>query len=1056
MKQTVISYVLFFLFTIFGFQTPNVSGQTNTGKLEIGEITLNRNGGSAAVSTIFCMGIDGFPWYTTSNGIVKYYGTDQITHTFNAPPEELGANPFFDIYQSREGFVWVATSIGLYRFNEETGKGDWLQLCHPDTDEILGFRSIFESKDGSMFFATNNKFITRFDSETGELKPIPIPEENYVVPSSLDNFDNYKINFQKIKETTGVVFTQFNKVFTVENDKITVVKVFDNINEKLQSGGYITLLDNGVLMPEGTSGVYNHNRKEYSFKYVPVLDAQTILLPSRSFQILNDSRFPSMSEGVLISEIYATNSGVINFYVLDKNTKKLQSVFEPLVFERSVQRVFAARNAPLFVSTIGNAFKVRFTPMSFNTLLSNDKLPDPSSRISMRGMAEKSNGHILFATYNGLYEADEERGISYIDILSKNGPDEILNFNRSLYIENDSILWNLGETRRLLRINLNTKNYESFPLESDATSKLLMAKNLVVPSPNEFLIGTNKGVYRFDNTGLKGQELTDFLPGFDLSNFTVTDIYVDTIKQVTLVATINNGLFYKDMRSGEVHHFSSQYEANPFPANTVYVIHKANEGTYYLGTDNGLIILNEDLTSWQHYDKSDGISDNIIVGILEDNIGIWLSTFKGLTCYHKKEDWFYSFYEKDGLPDNEFNQESYFKSNKEELFFGGLNGAVYFKTRDLTFKKSKPQIKVVSAQFYDEERDEVVTASYNLKTRLDKLILPYSKTFLDLKFAISDLFSPEGATYEYMIEEINPNWIDLGTSSSLRLNALSPGKYSLRIRGDDSSGSPTTNEVIIPIEVEQIFYKSTWFIIINVLGLVLLLVGFYEFRKYRWKEKYRQQRQVDQLEAKALRAQMNPHFMFNALNGLQSTMILKGEREANKYLGSFSKLLRSSLDMSRTDTIKLSEEIEYLEAYLNLEKMRQARPLTTTIKVIPEDLEIAHIDIPCMLFQPILENAILHGIAPKREGEAHIDVLFKEEDGQLIGVITDNGIGRKAAIALKTKNKKAHKSWATQILKERIEIINRYTDKNVDLKIIDLYEGETAVGTQVILKLPRN
>ena len=175
------------------------------------------------------------------------------------------------------------------------------------------------------------------------------------------------------------------------------------------------------------------------------------------------------------------------------------------------------------------------------------------------------------------------------------------------------------------------------------------------------------------------------------------------------------------------------------------------------------------------------------------------------------------------------------------------------------------------------------------------------------------------------------------------------------------------------------------------------------------------------MEAKALRAQMNPHFMFNALNGLQSTMILKGEREANKYLGSFSKLLRSSLDMSNSDTISLAEEIDYLNAYLNLEKLRQARELTGEIKVIPEDLEIEDIQIPCMLFQPIIENAIMHGLSPKRDGDATIDVLFTEEHGQLVGSVIDNGIGREAAAKLKEKNRKNHKSWATHIMKERIE-----------------------------------
>lgn len=368
--------------------------------------------------------------------------------------------------------------------------------------------------------------------------------------------------------------------------------------------------------------------------------------------------------------------------------------------------------------------------------------------------------------------------------------------------------------------------------------------------------------------------------------------------------------------------------------------------------------------------------------------------------------------------------------------------------------KADAKLKIISAEFYDAEKDSILSSTSDLDTRLKNVVLPYTHNYFNAVFEVSDTLDAHTFTYQYKLEGRHSTWSDLGSQNNVRLIAVPPGNYTLRVRGKDALGNETINEIGIPITVEDIFYKKWWFFVLSILVLALLLTGFYKFRMYRWTEKLNQQRKVDQLESKALRAQMNPHFMFNALNGLQSTMILKGEREANKYLGAFSRMLRSSIDMSKSDTISLEEEIQYLEAYLSLESLRQARPFESSIELIPDDMDVQSIAIPCMLFQPILENAIIHGLAPKREGTPKLSVVLKEDGEQIIGIVTDNGIGRKAAAVLKASNRKSYKSWATVIMKERIEIINRHTDMTVDFTIKDLYSNGVAAGTEVTLVLP--
>ena len=368
--------------------------------------------------------------------------------------------------------------------------------------------------------------------------------------------------------------------------------------------------------------------------------------------------------------------------------------------------------------------------------------------------------------------------------------------------------------------------------------------------------------------------------------------------------------------------------------------------------------------------------------------------------------------------------------------------------------KTDARLQIISAEFYDVEKDSILSSTVDLDTRLNNVVLPYTHNYFKAVFEVSDTLDANTFTYQYKLEGRHSKWSDLGSQHNVRLIAVPPGNYTLRVRGKDALGNETINEIGISITVEDIFYKKWWFFVLSILVLALLLAGFYKFRMYRWTEKLNQQRKVDQLESKALRAQMNPHFMFNALNGLQSTMILKGEREANKYLGAFSRMLRSSIDMSKSDTISLEEEIQYLEAYLSLESLRQARPFESSIELIPDDMDVQSIAIPCMLFQPIIENAIIHGLAPKREGTPKLSVVIKEGGEQIIGIVTDNGIGREAAAVLKASNRNSYKSWATVIMKERIEIINRHTDMTVDFTIKDLYSNGVAAGTEVTLVLP--
>lgn len=288
------------------------------------------------------------------------------------------------------------------------------------------------------------------------------------------------------------------------------------------------------------------------------------------------------------------------------------------------------------------------------------------------------------------------------------------------------------------------------------------------------------------------------------------------------------------------------------------------------------------------------------------------------------------------------------------------------------------------------------------------------------------------------------------STNEIHLVGLSRGNHRLYIRG--KRNGQISNLLEFKIFVSTPFYLKWWFISLIIVVIVFVFYMFLVLEAKLLKERRDRNLQVSNLEAKAYRAQMNPHFIFNALNGMQTAMILGGEEEFNKYITSFSKLLRNTIEMSSVDRISITDEVAYITNYVALQGHRLEQKIDLEFN-IDSEIDQNEVFLPCMMLQPIVENSIVHGIIPKKEkGKITIDLV--QEDEMLKVCVTDNGIGRKAAAKQREKYAK-HKSFATQIMRDRIDIINYYNDKKLKFRIEDLYNDDgTAAGTKDILYVP--
>ncbi len=337
-----------------------------------------------------------------------------------------------------------------------------------------------------------------------------------------------------------------------------------------------------------------------------------------------------------------------------------------------------------------------------------------------------------------------------------------------------------------------------------------------------------------------------------------------------------------------------------------------------------------------------------------------------------------------------------------------------------------------------------------------ELELSNTQNNIVIHFSLLDYIGSNSGKIAYSIN--NEDWVTLiPKSRSIEFASLSPGIYHIKFK---------VNETIIEragmlLKINKPFWLQWWFIVLLVLSIGFILVSY-----YRWQiglllhknklitEKMALENELNKSVLTSIKSQMNPHFFYNALNTIQSYIFVNDKKNASTYLSKFSKLTRLILEMSEKEYLRIGEEIEGLELYLSLEKMRFEDNLDYTIYVAPE-IDVDLFKIPPMLIQPYVENAIKHGLLHTKK-ERKLRLMFTLKDKRFLEVIIDdNGIGRERSAALNLYKAGKHQSFASKANETRLAILNKDSLNKLGIEIIDKQSttGE-ALGTQVILQIP--
>jgi ligand-binding sensor domain-containing protein/two-component sensor histidine kinase len=399
-----------------------------------------------------------------------------------------------------------------------------------------------------------------------------------------------------------------------------------------------------------------------------------------------------------------------------------------------------------------------------------------------------------------------------------------------------------------------------------------------------------------------------------------------------------------------------------------------------------------------------------------------------------------------GIGEVDFFHFSFLPSG--EMIFGGRNDIIIANPAEL---KRNTEIPV---PYIDEL--EVLNQPFSFDPDGSQVRLNYKQNFFLVRFSAQAYTMPKDVRFRYRLKGFD-DWTEVKGRRFANYTNVPGGDFVFQLQAANNEGVWNEKVLELPIYVSTSFWRSGWFRI----GIVLFIAGtvywFYRYRidqlKKKQKMKLEYEKKLANVEMTALLAQMNPHFLFNSLNSIDSYIIRNESKKASEYLNNFARLIRLILQNSRSNNISLKDELEALDLYLQMERLRFKDKFEYEIKV-EKGADTASTIIPPMLIQPYVENAIWHGLMHKKDGTVgKVEILISRENGNLTCIVKDNGIGREKAEEIKAQkpgNRK--KSMGMQITSDRIEMINKLYNANTSVKITDLKdENGNATGTKVEL-----
>ncbi len=1020
-----------------------------------------------------------------NNTLASYVLNKEISNN-SVSNSYLSSNIVTAIAQDENGMMWFGTKRGLNSFDsynfEEYDNVDGIINATITDIQPCGDTLFIATEKGLCIYDMKNKHVTNFFAETDSL----------VLP------DNHIFYISKPANNRITICTKGGtSVYDLRTKDFYIPKINNYFPEyEVRQIEYIEYNNSWWLATsKGLVRYQDENQSIRHFYYIKDVD---LSLPDNNLRCMHkvdDSKiFIGTSNGLCLLDVESETIERID----------LNSLMSYKSNKIDISKIISFNDDEIMISTYTDGLYIYNHKNKTAAHISKFNRRNAISDNYVFDVFKDTNGSVWIATYAGLNRF--ENNLANFSTVSLFQNSYILSINYFLEMENDDFLLGTEAGIKIFNINdesikdfkpyFNSKEnyFESFYvycLYLDAGNYLWvgtrndglfiydMKSDRVINVADEYKIpnlyhAVVRGIVRDDydnmwvatNVGLCRINLRDKSHSFynaekrNKKSLPYDDLFDLMLADGALYITTGDGLAVYSYETDDFTRYylpDSLMKGDVVNNNALFDIVDGEDGRYYIGSySSGMLAFNPQTNSFTT-SKINHNTGMMVYAIIPDENGFhWASTSKGIIKYNLATKTVTIYDKSDGLQGNEFIPNAFLRSSKGVLLFGGFSGFNYFKPKDIQLEKKIPNVIVTKLQTHDGKK-------YRYLNHGDTINLTHKENSFEIGFATLNLLRKNMVKYSCMLDNYDNEWTSYNSAHRYAdYNKLRPGTYTFKLKAANEVNVWTEKPLELTIIIHPAWYQRAIFKLILVFVVSLIIYIVVKHRSKIALQKREQRRKINELEMqmaqlkqKTLQLQMNPHVIFNTLNSIQQYIINHDVDKAVSYLSSFSKLMRRILNNSNERFVPLYDEMEAVSLYLELESMRLGNRFNYEIN-IDSKLDVNNIEIAPLIIQPFVENAIIHGLVPKKEDCILKISLSKISEDKLLCVIEDNGVGRKYSEKIKQKTG-AHKSYGMSITRRRLEMLSKISNEDFSVDVVDLQndKGE-ALGTRVNIVISYN